>query len=680
MSIVPYNPNNEIVYHDPDLRIMVIHNNQDNTIQLLTSVADENRFTLNETSFLRPKRERERVEPRCPNCGIILTDFLNQNARSDFRRRSSTGKIPIPTRPETNFTSDMSGLVPAGFMHNDYFKLLANLPYESNCISNSESDSLPSELFNQGYFDRFFRKVPPEILGSGAHAQVYKVMHMLKNIQLGIYALKRINVGDHSQFLDQVLNEVVILYELTAEGANENNLIRYNHVWMELGDMKDLNTIFLNRDGHALSDPEKVPYVYILQQYCDGGHLENLIVENFQKEQFMTPKERLEKERQRRRSQKLHRQEPESRMWLSDFEIWKFFRDIANGVNYLHSKGILHRDLKPSNCLLETKYHFHAEPPIKFASIEELEQAAHMLPRVLVSDFGEGKFIDKQLLADACLQLDDERRGNTGTIEFTDPKLWVYAHFDGKLDERKFAYNFTKMSDIYSLGIILCYLCVGKLPFSNEITDRTDPERIRGDIARWHDLLSPESFGDWFQEKVQDVHGSFSECLKDFEYLIYLMIKSEGPEEVLTSGAIMEYLESMKWQRFVNDRKHSEATITEVPKTGDLESVFDEDGLNLDLTNTLAESSPRVSKPELFSARYMRYGQGRTLVVVSLYVASIAVLELLRPETDYELVLLAKFLNVAGLAGEVLLDGTSVQNYVSAVCVGMTYYAFHRCQ
>lgn len=684
MSIVPYNSNNEIVYHDTDLSVMVLHNYQENTIQLLTSGSGSER--LSSYNIVHANNGDESThQNRCPNCGVVLAEFPIE--RKDYKREGTSGerrRRESDTRflPE-GFPAEFKELVPAGFMHQNYFKLLGNLTYDHNVIGLLDSDPLPSDLFNQGYFDRFFRKVPPGILGSGAHAQVYKVIHVLKNIQLGVYAVKRINVGDHSHFLDQVLNEVVILYELTAEGANENNLIRYNHVWMELGDLKDLNTIYLNNNGNDTTGDEKIPYVFILQQYCDGGHLETLIVDNFQREQFMTPKERLETERQRRRYQKLHQNEPQNiiptRKWLSDFEIWKFFRDISNGVDYLHSKGILHRDLKPSNCLLESKYTFEADAPVKFATIAELDDMVHKLPKVLVSDFGEGKFIDKQHLADVTLQIDEERRGNTGTIEFTDPKLWMYAHYEGNGHERKFAFNFTKVSDIYSLGIILCYLCVGELPFSDDLTDRTDPETIRGDIARWHVRMTPESFHSWFSEKSIQVRGAISDCVGDFEYLIYRMVKSEDNGESMTSQAIMAYLDSMKWSCFIREaRKLSEATITEMPKReahDDPESEAEDTIIDLHHASDVVEIS-QISI--LYGLAHLT--NTRKLAIVSGYISSIAVLEIFEPVRDLQLVTAVKFANVIGLCCEVLTGGSRWQNYFAFACVVLTHYTFHHCR
>lgn len=45
------------------------------------------------------------------------------------------------------------------------------------------------------------------------------------------------------------------------------------------------------------------------------------------------------------------RTEPDIGMPLTDAR--RFFNQLMNGVDFLHSKGVAHRDLKPENLLLD---------------------------------------------------------------------------------------------------------------------------------------------------------------------------------------------------------------------------------------------------------------------------------------------------------------------------------------
>lgn len=100
-------------------------------------------------------------------------------------------------------------------------------------------------------------------MGTGARAQVYKVEHVFNDIALGTYAVKRISIGDKFEHLEQVLNEVLILYELSAKSAGENNLIRYNHVWLELGELEDLSSFFYKLTTSTQMALKSALHVYI---------------------------------------------------------------------------------------------------------------------------------------------------------------------------------------------------------------------------------------------------------------------------------------------------------------------------------------------------------------------------------------------------------------------------------
>ncbi|MHB8969824.1 MAG: serine/threonine-protein kinase [Pirellulaceae bacterium] len=106
-------------------------------------------------------------------------------------------------------------------------------------------------------------------------------------------------------------------------------------------------------------------------------------------------------------------------MPLEEVRFW--FGGIAAGVAYLHDHGIVHRDLKPGNL-------FRDEGVVK------------------IGDYGLSKFI-------SC----SRRSGQTesvGTFHYMAPEIGkgVYG----------------KEIDIYALGIILCEMLTGRVPFEGE--------------------------------------------------------------------------------------------------------------------------------------------------------------------------------------------------------------------
>lgn len=560
MSIIPYNPNNDILYHNPDDGVLILHDTEENSIQLLSNLKQEKnepRFnTRSSSNGFDTKRFHSFTDNsdirKCPSCGFTWNEFETRNST----RRSSVGAQAISDATKLN---DFIRTYSKPFMRGDYFKLLAQIPYSEEEKQKTSTKGIPSGIFNQGYFERFFRKVGQNPLGTGARAQVYKVEHVFNDIALGTYAVKRISIGDKFEHLEQVLNEVLILYELSAKSAGENNLIRYNHVWLELGELEDLSSFFLQTDYFNTSGLKKVPYMFILQQYCDGGHLEGIIEKNFPVEENMSYSEKVKLEKKRRKLQRLGIVEDEKQNWLTNFEIWKFFHDITNGVNYLHKNGILHRDLKPSNCLADEKY-VAAEVPELFETIDQFEEKVFELPKILVSDFGEGKFTEKH--KNTGLKKASKREGNTGTLEFTAPELWLCSNDSRLINE--FSYE----SDIYSLGLILCYLCLGTLPFADSIRGEVDPEVSREQIQNWYKTLSYESFGSWFEETLNKRRRILNDCTSDFKWLIYEMIKgspdvaANGDENArLNSREVLVFLHEMKWRRFIKS--------TEFPGNGD---------------------------------------------------------------------------------------------------------------
>lgn len=287
---------------------------------------------------------------------------------------------------------------------------------------------ISSAAFSQDYFKRFF--VEEKELGKGGKGVVLLVKHMLDGVSLGHYACKRVPVGDDHEWLEKVLGEVQLLQHLSHQ-----NLVSYRHVWLE------------NAKISTFGPP--VACAFILQQYCNAGDLHNYIYGSVQ---TSSTAQQL-KDRLRRKS----RGEPEPRAGLGGprilqlDEIYSFFRDITSGLRHLHMNGYIHRDLKPNNCLLH-----------------DTSDGI----RVLVSDFGEVQ------------QQDAIRKstGATGTVSYCAPEVLRQDYPDGPFG------NFTFKSDIFSLGMILYFLCFAELPYASADIiheENEDLDQLRAEITGW---------------------------------------------------------------------------------------------------------------------------------------------------------------------------------------------------
>ncbi|MDC0117711.1 protein kinase [Flavobacteriaceae bacterium] len=107
---------------------------------------------------------------------------------------------------------------------------------------------------------------------------------------------------------------------------------------------------------------------------------------------------------------------------MPDEKLIPLFKDILSAIKYAHSKGLIHRDIKPSNVLITPK------------------------GNAKIIDFGIAKSSDEDKgLTKTGVQV--------GTVSYMSPEQ-VNAE---KLD---------KLTDIYSLGVMLFQMAVGKAPYS----------------------------------------------------------------------------------------------------------------------------------------------------------------------------------------------------------------------
>ncbi|KAI7834746.1 kinase-like domain-containing protein [Kickxella alabastrina] len=316
--------------------------------------------------------------------------------------------------------------------------------------STAAASGVSANSFNQGYYERFFTE--QNKLGKGLRGSVFSCQHILDGVYLGHYAVKKVAVGNNHQWLRRMLREVKLL-----ESLRHHNVVEYKHSWLEMHQLTSFGP--------------NVPCLFILMEYANGGNLQ----------EFMEPKAFAagtgsstmswkQKILQQRRQSRIEggvsapakpdtapgASQTNQRM-LTINQIRSLFADICNGLAHLHQLKIIHRDLKHMNLLLQWK-----DPDNKETSGE--------IPRIMLTDFGECEDLSHLEKRD--------RTGATGTLEFMAPELLMVDSTGRFLD------SYSTKSDMWSLGMVLYYLCYSRLPY----IDIDDFDRLRSDVLRFRNV------------------------------------------------------------------------------------------------------------------------------------------------------------------------------------------------
>jgi len=153
-------------------------------------------------------------------------------------------------------------------------------------------------------------------------------------------------------------------------------------------------------------------------------------------------------------------------------QIVNIARQIASGLEYAHSKGVVHRDIKPSNILVSSD-----------SGIAK------------ITDFGIAKLAEEKL-ADRMLT---REQAAIGTADYMSP------------EQRRDSSSIDKRTDIFSFGVLLYEMLTGRVPVGRF----RDPNELRDDTPPLLNQIVLRCL----QEDQRDRYQSFTEVLAELNKL-----------------------------------------------------------------------------------------------------------------------------------------------------------------
>jgi len=205
---------------------------------------------------------------------------------------------------------------------------------------------------------------------------------------------------------DEVLGRDVAVKIFQASTVDQTEIARQENELKLLASLSHHSLVTLLDAGVDLTNPER-PHLYLVMELMDGTDLRGKIDAGA----------------------------------LSVRQIAEIGSDVAEGLEYIHSRGIIHRDVKPANILM----------------VDYGTSNARL--RVKLSDFGIALLSDSARLTDPSL--------TTGTAAYLSP-------------EQANGTDIGPASDVYSLGLVLLECVNGEVVFPGH-TVPSVLERLRVD-------------------------------------------------------------------------------------------------------------------------------------------------------------------------------------------------------
>ncbi|KAJ3302087.1 hypothetical protein HDV03_005431 [Kappamyces sp. JEL0829] len=319
--------------------------------------------------------------------------------------------LTLPSRRSTPHPPDEVPIADAAFLGMDTSR--------NSCISHPYpavlglQDAAKSTLLRASASRPIYLSFLPlakNVLGYGQYSTVYLGTYQFDGeSQEYPCAIKRVNKGDEGQALaiteSYLLSHIVHPSIITLIGTkNEND--GTDHAFQD-----KISAAFAN---HSLLSGS--PRILLVLEYCSNGHLWSWMAK--------------------------HHNRIGRKLWM------KWATELASGINYLHSLGIIHHDLKPHNILLTDVLDVRISDFGNAKVVPEAESNSRPSAQLSPISPGFGSNIpESQRLADGL---------GKGTAGYIAPELY---------DTENLQYSFPV--DIYSLGIVFYVMISEKQPFAN---------------------------------------------------------------------------------------------------------------------------------------------------------------------------------------------------------------------
>ena len=286
-------------------KIILIKDNENKIIKSLkkkipTELPNENKLTLLVLTLME----------------IVFSNKDNYNNVIKFLKKKKILDSKLVDEVNNNYNDIKFSLIEVINLLNKK-QINSLLTYTKNIIINKENH----EIENSSNYRRNF--IEFELLGHGGYGCVYRILHKFEQ---NMYAIKKIVVTK-----EIIINNIDIFREIKLLSRLEHkNIVKYYSSWIEndietiqeyyknkLIQMSEDKLIQMSEDKLIQTPEDNLPILFIQMELCDDT-IQNYI-----------------------------------NKYLELDKIIYYFKNIVEGVKYLHKNNIIHRDLKPSNILIK---------------------------------------------------------------------------------------------------------------------------------------------------------------------------------------------------------------------------------------------------------------------------------------------------------------------------------------